>query len=169
MYTSQNIHKCQPFGDSFFCCPLCLFSHWFPRSSLSLFLLFITQSQKLTTWVFPPAFPFSPSIPIPIPIHSPFSQLRSKRRRFLLPEPAPMDLASNLGGKIEKAEVLSAVEKCVSHSLLLFFFSKRIVIFYFDFAYWNAVVILESCSVRVGNFFCHENANCYSRYLDKIV
>lgn len=60
--------------------------------------------------------------------------------------------------------------KSVSLTLsCFFFFSNRIVIFYFDFAYWNAVVILESCSVRVCNFFCHENANCYSRNLDEIV
>lgn len=38
------------------------------------------------------------------------------------PEAAAMDLASNLGGKIDKDEVLSAVEKCVSLSLSGFLF-----------------------------------------------
>jgi hypothetical protein len=62
-----------------------------------------------------------------------------------------MDLASNIGGKIEKDDVLSAVEKCVYLSLSFLFFFLSFLFFLIMVSLWfldfdhESVLLISLC------------------------
>jgi hypothetical protein len=96
----------------------------FKTFSLSLSLIYVSSSS-------------SHFIPYSLAFHS-----------LLIKAFQAMDLASNIGGKIEKDDVLSAVEKCVSlyHSLVFFFLSFFLnygLIVFFRLWLWVYVLLIS--------------------------